>query len=217
MKIKNIFFDLDGTLTDPALGITESIQFALSKLGESVPAVDELLWCIGPPLLESFRKMLDQDSGKAEIALSLYREHYNAKGKFNNKIYAGIPETLQVLIKQGLKLFIATSKPHIFAKDILAHFNLLHLFKVVYGSEFDGALTDKGELIAYILEKEEISAKNTLMVGDRCYDILGAKKHGVCSVGVTYGYGTIEELIGSKADYIIDLPEKILDVVRDLR
>lgn len=215
IKIKNILFDLDGTLTDPASGITGSIQFALRKIGKLVPAVDDLLWCIGPPLMGSFRKILGQDCDKAETALSLYRERYNAEGKYNNKIYAGIPETLQGLIEQGFNLFIATSKPQVFANDILIHFNLLHFFRGIYGSEFDGTLTDKGELIAYILKKEKISAKNTLMVGDRSYDILGAKKNGVYSVGVTYGYGTIEELIGSKADYIIDLPEEILEVAKN--
>ena len=211
----NLLFDLDGTLTDPASGITGSIQYALQKLGKPVPAADDLLWCIGPPLLESFIKMLDTDCDKAETALSLYREHYNAQGKFENEIYAGIPKTLQELIERGFNLFVATSKPRVFANDILVHFNLLQFFRGIYGSEFDGALVDKGELIAYILLKETISAKNTIMVGDRSYDILGAKKHGIYSVGVTYGYGTKEELMGSGADYIIDSPEKIIEVVKN--
>jgi phosphoglycolate phosphatase len=214
-SVFNILFDLDGTLTDPVRGITGSIQYALKKLGKPVPAADELLWCIGPPLLGSFIKMLGTDSGIAETALSLYRDRYSAEGKFKNEIYAGIPETLQGLIEQGFNLFVATSKPQVFANEILVHFNLLHFFRGVYGSEFDGTLVDKGELIAYILKKETISAKNTIMVGDRSYDILGAKKHGIYSVGVTYGYGTKEELIGSGADYIIDFPEEIMGVVKN--
>ena len=213
MKIKNILFDLDGTLTDPVSGITGSIQYAMKKLGKPVPAVDDLLWCIGPPLLVSFRKMLGPDSDKAEKALSLYRERYNAEGKFKNKIYAGIPELLQGLTTQGFKQFVATSKPQLFANDILIHFNLRHFFRGIYGSKFDGTLVDKGELIAYLLKKEAISAINTIMVGDRSYDIIAARKHGIYSVGVTYGYGTKEELIGSKADYIIDFPEEIMEVV----
>ncbi len=213
-SVFNILFDLDGTLTDPASGITESIQYALEMIGKPVPAADDLLWCIGPPLLGSFIKMLGADSDKAETALSLYRERYNAEGKFKNKVYAGIPETLQELIEQSFNLFVATSKPQVFANEILIHFNLLHFFRGVYGSEFDGTLVDKGELIAYILKKETISAKNTIMVGDRSYDILGAKKHGISGAGVTYGYGTKEELIGSGADYIIDFPEEIMEVVK---
>lgn len=214
MKIKNILFDLDGTLTDPATGITGSIQFALKKLGRSVPPADDLIWCIGPPLLGSFKTMLGRNFGEAETALSLYRERYNAEGKFKNEIYPGIPETLQSLLEQSINLFLATSKPQVFANEILIHFNLLPFFKAVYGSELDGALADKGELIAYILEKEKISAENTMMVGDRSYDILAAKKHGIYSVGVTYGFGTIEELRESNADYIIDTPEQLLEAVR---
>lgn len=158
--------------------------------------------------------MLGRNSGEAETALSLYRERYNDEGKFKNEIYPGIPQTLQSLIEQRINLFLATSKPQVFANEILIHFNLLPYFKAVYGSEFDGALTDKGELIAYILKKEKISAENTMMVGDRSYDILGARQNGICSVGVTYGYGTIEELRESRADYIIDSPEQILEALR---
>jgi phosphoglycolate phosphatase len=211
MKIENILFDLDGTLTDPQPGITKSIQYALEKLGKLVPPVDDLLWCIGPPLLGSLRKMLAADAHKAETALYFYRERFNAVGKFENVVYPGIPETLTGLNRQGFNLFVATSKPYVFANDIMAHFDLLRFFKRVYGSELDGALVDKGELIAYILEREAILSKNTMMVGDRSHDILGAKKHGVYSLGVTYGYGTKEELVGSGADYIVDSPQEIID------
>jgi phosphoglycolate phosphatase len=183
----------------------------LEKLGKQVPPVDDLLWCIGPPLLGSLRKMLAADAHKAETALSFYRERFDAVGKFENEVYSGIPETLTWLNLQGFNLFVATSKPYVFANDIMAHFDLLRFFKRVYGSELDGALVDKGELIAYILEREAILSKNTMMVGDRSNDILGAKKHGVYSLGVTYGYGTKEELVGSGADYIVDSPQEIMD------
>jgi phosphoglycolate phosphatase len=213
MKIENIFFDLDGTLTDPKIGFTKSIQYALENLGKPVPAVDDLLWCIGPPLLDSLKKMLAKDVHKAETALSFYRERYNAVGKFENEVYPGIPETLTRLSQQGFNLFVATSKPYLFANDIIAHFNLLPFFKRVYGSELDGSLVDKGELIAFILKKEAILAKNTMMVGDRCHDILGAKKHGLYSLGVTYGYGTTEELMESEADYIADSPQEMREII----
>ena len=215
MKIENILFDLDGTLTDPKPGITRSIQYALEKLGKTVPAGDDLLWCIGPPLLGSLRKILAADADKAETALSIYRERYKAVGKFENKVYPDIPETLTGLSQQGFNLFVATSKPYVFANEILAHFGLLRFFKRVYGSELNGALADKGELIAYILKKETISAKNTMIVGDRSHDILGAKKHGVYSLGVTYGYGTNEELVRAGADYIVDSPQEIMEITKN--
>ncbi len=215
MKIENILFDLDGTLTDPLPGITKSIQYALEKLGKPVPAVDDLLFCIGPPLLGSLKKLLAADADKAETALSIYRERYNAVGKFENKVYPGIPETLTGLNRQGFNLFVATSKPYVFANDILAHFDLLRFFKRVYGSELDNSLVDKGELIAYILKRETILITNTMMVGDRSHDILGAKKHGVYSLGVSYGYGTKEELVESGADCIVDSPQEIIEIAKN--
>jgi phosphoglycolate phosphatase len=217
MKIENILFDLDGTLTDPQPGITRSIQYALEKLGKPVPAVDDLLWCIGPPLQASLRKMLGPDADKAETALSIYRERYSAVGKFENKVYPGIPGTLSELNRQGFNLFVATSKPYVFANDILAHYGVLRFFKRSYGSELDGALADKGELIAYILKKEGLPAKNTMMVGDRSHDIIGAKKNGVYSLGVTYGYGTKEELARAGADYIVDSPQEIIELAKNFR
>jgi phosphoglycolate phosphatase len=216
MKIENILFDLDGTLTDPKSGITESIQYALRKLGKPIPAVDDLIWCIGPPLQDSLKKLLAADTHMTETALSLYRKRYQEIGKCGNQVYPGIPETLTGLIQQGFKLFVATSKPHVYANDIIVHFDLLGFFKRVYGSELDGARADKKELIAFLLKNEEILAENTLMVGDRCYDITGAKKNKVLTLGVTYGYGTIEEMTGAGADYIVDSPQEIIKLARSL-
>jgi phosphoglycolate phosphatase len=159
--------------------------------------------------------MLAADAHKAGTALSIYRERYNAVGKFENKVYPGIPETLTGLSRQEFNLFVATSKPYVFANDILAHFDLLRFFKRVYGSELNGALVDKGELIAYILKKEALLTKNTMMVGDRSHDILGAKKNGVYSLGVTYGYGTKEELVGAGADSIVDSPQEIMEIAKN--
>jgi phosphoglycolate phosphatase len=187
----------------------------LEKLGKPVPVVDDLLFCIGPPLLGSLRKLLAADADKAETALSIYRERYNAVGKFENMVYPGIPETLTGLNRQGFNLFVATSKPYVFANEILAHFDLLRFFKRVYGSELDNSLVDKGELIAYILKRETVLTTNTMMVGDRSHDIIGAKKHGVYSLGVTYGYGTIEELVGAGADCIVDSPQEIMEIVKN--
>ena len=209
MAVKNIFFDLDGTLTDPKFGITKSIQYALKKLGRDVPEIDDLLWCIGPPLRGSFKKILEEDDAMAEIAIGFYREYYIEKGKFENEIYSGIAGVLEKLNQQDFNLFVVTSKPYIFAIEIIKHFDILRFFKSVYGSELDGRLVDKGELIAHALGREKIPAEKTIMVGDREHDIIGAKKNGVLSLGVTYGYGTKEELKKTNADFIADSPEDI--------
>jgi len=216
MKVENILFDLDGTLTDPRVGITRCIQYALEKLGRPVPPADDLLWCIGPPLRESLHKLLSPNTDQAETALSFYRERFNAVGKFENKVYPGIVEILDGLNAQGVRLFVATSKPVVFALDIIRHFSLLPFFTRIYGSELDGDLTDKGALIAHILRNETLAAKKTLMVGDRSFDIRGAKKHGIRSLGVTYGYGTRKELIEAGADYIADSPREILETAKTL-
>jgi len=214
--IENILFDLDGTLTDPKVGITRCIQYAMEKLGRPVPAADDLLWCIGPPLQESFKKLLFPDDGQTETALFFYRERFTVVGKFENKVYPGIIDILDRLNAQGVNLFVATSKPIAFAGDIIAHFGLLPFLKKVYGSDLNGDLTDKGALIFHILQNEKLPAKSTLMVGDRSYDILGAKKNGVFSLGVTYGYGSKIELIEAGADFMADSPWEIVETAKNL-
>lgn len=216
MAIKNIFFDLDGTLIDPRKGITRAIKYSLDKLGKPIPLTEDLLWCIGPPLKESFKKILKSDDETAEIALYFYREYFRERGKFENEVYSGIPMVLQKLNELGLNLFVVTSKPYVYAIEIITYFNLGGFFKEVYGSLLSGELVDKRELISYALKKEKISAKNTLMIGDREHDIIGAKKNGVLSVGVTYGYGTEEELQNVSPDFIAASPEEIFEIaVRD--
>lgn len=216
MTIENVLFDLDGTLTNPICGITESIQYALKELGLPIPAADTLAWCIGPPLIGSLRKILGSDSNLAETALSLYRRHYDAEGKFKNEIYSGIPEMLKSLLRLDINLYVATSKLQSSAYEILDHFDLLNLFKEVYGGQLDNTLVDKEELIAYILEKEGIAKRNVIMVGDRSFDIIGAKKNEILSLGVTYGYGTREELEDSNAQYIVDSPKDIVKIINNL-
>ncbi len=213
MKVKHILFDLDGTLTDPKTGITRCIQYALEQLGVPVPPVDELVWCIGPPLLGSLEKLLKGDTRRAEIALSLYRERFQQVGKFENIVYPEIPNLLAQLNRREYQLFVATSKPRVYARDIIAHFNLSKFFQKIYGSELDGTLSQKADLIGHILEKENLPAQNTLMVGDREHDIIGAKACGVQGLGVTYGYGSREELEEAGANHIIDAPTQLLDVI----
>lgn len=214
MNNRVILFDLDGTLTDPVEGITKSIQHALNELGKPIPETKDLHWCIGPPLLDSFKRILgDNDSEHAMEALMVYRERFSAIGKFENRVYDSIPEVLSLLNKRGFSLFVATSKPRVFAIDIINHFKLDQYFNRVYGSELNGDLIDKTELIDHIITKEGIDRKKSIMVGDRGHDILGAKNNGLSSIGVTYGYGTREELLDSGADWLASSPSGIPDII----
>jgi phosphoglycolate phosphatase len=205
-----ILFDLDGTLIDPREGITRSIQYALEKLGRPAPESDRLLWCIGPPLKESFQILLDDTSSEpAEEALKHYRERYNRTGKFENKVYDGVPETLEALQLAGARLYIATSKPKVFADQIADHFKLRAYFESVYGSELTGERSDKAELIDHILSIERLDRQSTCMIGDRKHDIVGARQNDLNCIGVTYGYGSREELVKAGASRIIDNPKQL--------
>ncbi|MEO3358466.1 HAD-IA family hydrolase [Acinetobacter haemolyticus] len=195
MTIKNILIDLDGTLTDPKAGIHRSIRFALEKLGQPLADEVDLDWTIGPPLKASLAKLLNtQDDGLAEQALAAYRERFSVTGLFENEVYPTVAETLQQLQAQGYGLFLATAKPTIYAKQILAHFKLDQYFTEMYGSELTGERTNKADLIAYILEQQNLNAAECIMVGDRQYDVIGARAHGIETIAVNYGYGTVEEL-----------------------
>lgn len=212
--MKNILLDLDGTLTDSSEGITKSLQYALEKLGQPVPPAEELLCCIGPPLLHSFLDHFQiQPRSLAEKAVGFYRERYNREGQFENRVYQGIPETLDTLKMRGFSLYLATAKPEVQARSILDHFNLSPYFSGIYGSSLSGALGDKGELIDHILRNEQLSVSDTIMVGDRKYDMIGADKCAVRKIGVTYGYGSEEELAEAGADYIIHSPTALADLL----
>lgn len=205
-----ILFDLDGTLTDPKFGITRCIQFALFELGYKTPDTDELHWCIGPPLKESFSLLLKtSDDILLEQAISLYRSRFATIGLFENSVYPQISETLNTIRFAGYKTFVATSKPHIYATQIIEHFGLSSLFNGVYGSELDGTRSLKADLIRHILVTEQLSPSYVMMVGDRKHDIIGAKHNGVTAIGVTYGYGTEEELKNHGADLIAHSPDGI--------
>lgn len=205
-----VLFDLDGTLTDPKPGITRCIQYALSELGYKPPDADKLHWCIGPPLKDSFSQLLKtKDDILVEQALRLYRSRFSTIGLFENSLYPQIPETLKIIRAAGYQTFVATSKPQIYATRIIEYFDLASLFDGVYGSELDGNRSVKGDLISYILERESLSPSAVVMVGDRFHDIIGAKKNNLASIGVTYGYGSREELENHKADLITDCPNEI--------
>lgn len=190
--IRNILFDLDGTLTDPYLGITQSIRHALDSL--DFPYENDLGWCIGPPLLDSFAKILgNQCKASPERALELYRERYSVIGLYENKVYDGILESLGAAKNKGFRIFLATAKPHVFAKKILQHFKLDSYFSGIYGSELTGERTDKKDLLEYILQLECLSPEETLMIGDRKYDAIGASHNKVKFIAAMWGYAEQHE------------------------
>ncbi len=204
----NILFDLDGTLTDPADGITACIQHALRGLGRSVPSREELLSFIGPPLHVSFRDLL-LDDALTDDAVALYRERFADVGLFENRLYAGIPSLLETLQQDGHTLYVATSKPHVYAERIIEHFDLSRFFSAVHGPEFDGTRSDKAELIAHIVACERLASSDTWMVGDRAFDIAGARANAIRSVGVLWGYGSHEELSDAGATELVDRPSRL--------
>lgn len=213
IDFSTILFDLDGTLTDPGEGITNSVMYALKKFNILVNDRSELYRFIGPPLLHSFEKYYGFTKEDARTAVTYYREYYTQKGIWENLLYDGVDSLLQTLSKSGKKLILATSKPEPFAIQILEHFNLLRYFDFVAGALLDETRTTKDEVIFHALSVCHISAENAVMVGDRKYDIIGAAKNGIASIGVLYGYGSREELMLSGANDIaasVSELEKIL-------
>jgi phosphoglycolate phosphatase len=204
-SISNILFDLDGTLTDPGEGITRCIQYALDQFGMAIPPSDQLAWCVGPPLKASFAKLLNtKDEAILDRALVHYRKRFSEKGLFENILYPGVVTSLGNLQRAGFKLFLATSKPRVYAKQILDIFHLTPFFQMVYGSELDGRLSDKSILIAHIIDREGLDARTTLMVGDRIYDIEGGKENRVMTAAVTCGYGTRDEITAAGPDVVFE-------------
>jgi len=213
-NISNILFDLDGTLTDPVEGITRCIQYALERLGAATPLSDQLRWCVGPPLRASFSQLLNTtDETILDQALVHYRKRFSEKGMFENISYPGVASSLGGLRKAGFKLFLATSKPRVFAQQILDHFKMTPYFHRVYGSELDGRLSDKGALIAHIIHEESLDPTATLMIGDRVYDIEGGRVNNVMTAAVAYGYGTRDEINTANPDVVF---ESIADLTRTL-
>lgn len=213
-KYKYALFDLDGTLTDPGEGITRSVQYALAKFGINVENRQELFCFIGPPLHESFEVYYGFSRPDAMKAVEYYREYYAVKGIFENLVYDGIPEMLAKLRDSGVKICLATSKPEIYAKQILEHFGLDGYFTAVAGSEMDGTRTKKAEVVEralMLLGNPDI--KDCVMIGDREHDVLGGAAHGLDTVGVLFGYGSREELERAGATYIAAKPIEIVDII----
>ncbi len=204
---KYLLFDLDGTLTDPKIGITTCVQYALRSFGIEEPDLDKLEPFIGPPLKESFMKFYNMDEEQAEKAVEKYRERFSTTGIFENKVYKGIPGMLRLLQAKGMHLAVASSKPTIYVERILKHFRLEKYFEVIVGSELDGTRVNKDEVVEEALKRlfhnKAIKYSQVYMIGDRKFDVEGARKHQIESVGVTYGYGSMKEFKEAKADYIV--------------
>ncbi|WP_054940488.1 HAD family hydrolase [Paenibacillus ihuae] len=212
-RLKSILFDLDGTLTDPKEGITRCVEYALNKFGIEVAHLDLLLPYIGPPLYDSFVQIQGLPEEQAAQAVIYYRERYSTIGMFENSVIPGIPQLLEALQGMGYTLYVATSKPTVFAEEILRYYGLDGYFKHVAGSNLDGTRSKKREVIQYVLDQNAIAPEEALMIGDREHDIIGAKGCGVASVGVLFGYGSEEELSSSGADYMASTVEEIQEII----
>lgn len=213
--IKNILIDLDGTLTDPKVGITTSARYGLAKVGHAIPESENIDWIIGPPLKASLAKILNVDANDvlADQALLGYRERFAVTGLFENHVFEDVAETLAALKDKGYRLFLATAKPEVYARQILDHFDLLQYFEYPYGSELNGERTNKGDLIAYILKKEQLNPEECLMVGDREHDIFGARNNGIETIAVEYGYGSKQELDQAQPKARIQKFSDLLNVI----
>ncbi|MCM1045325.1 MAG: HAD hydrolase-like protein [Candidatus Gastranaerophilales bacterium] len=210
---KYLLFDLDGTLTDPKVGITTCVQYALQSFGVEEADPDKLECFIGPPLRDSFMEFYGFGEEQAKEAVEKYRERFQDTGIYENELYDGIPQMLRTLQSKGMYLAVASSKPEEYVRRILEHFKIDKYFCVVVGSEMDGARSSKAEVIREVLarlsKEEPIQADQVYMVGDRRHDIEGARENGIESVGVAYGYGSMEELKEAKSDYIVRSVEEL--------
>ena len=205
------FWDLDGTLTDSAPGITHSVRYAMEQMGKPVPPEKDLTCFIGPPLLYSFENYLGLSPADSQHAVDLYRVCYRAGAMLECNVYDGVRETLEELNRRGIVCVLATCKPHEFANNIIKHFDLAKYFAYVSGPEMDGTRNEKHEVIAYALQNLNISSPDAvLMVGDRRDDVVGAKKCNMACVGVAWGFGTKEELDNAGATEVVQKPQELL-------
>lgn len=212
-----ILFDLDGTLTDSAEGITKSVQYALAHFGMQEPDLEKLECFVGPPLMEQFMRYCGFGEEQGREAVRIYRERYSDTGIWENSVYEGIREMLEKLSDRGYTLGMASSKPTYFVRQILERFELLPYFQVVVGSEMDGTRTDKAEVIEEALRQLEVREyrQRVLMVGDKEHDVNGARKAGIPCVGVAYGYGSREELLKAQPLAIVSSVEELTDFLTD--
>lgn len=212
-KKTDILFDLDGTLTDPMIGITKSVRYALTHFDIEVATLEELTPFIGPPLKGSFQKFYGFSEEDAETALQKYREYFSKTGLFENQVYEGIEAMLCALKAHNMRLFVATSKPTVYAKQILEHFHLAEYFDFIGGSELSGERVEKKDVIEYVLKEKNIEPENAIMVGDRCFDVAAGKEAGLATIGVLYGYGDVKELTDAGADALAETVEDLKNLL----
>ena len=210
-----LFFDLDGTLSDPSDGITRSVQHALQRLGRPYPGKSELQHYIGPALRWTFPRLLGTDDNDlVETAIGYYRERYETIGLFENEVYPGVPELLQQLRDDGYPLYVVTSKPTVYSDRIIERFGLDRFFIDVYGPELDGRFDEKQELVEFILRERALDPSRTVMIGDRARDVESGRTNGTRTMGVTYGFGSVEEIAAAGPDEICHSPGDIYPAVR---
>jgi phosphoglycolate phosphatase len=205
-----LIFDLDGTLADPRAGILRCIGHALAHAGASAPRDVQLEQYIGPPLRDVFASILGAEDPRIDAAFRAFREEYGTQGLFEKHLYPGILETLRALQDLAPGMFIATSKPREFAERIAAHFDLTSFFRGIYGCELTGERADKAELLAHLLQEQSLDPADAVMIGDRKYDVAAARANGIRSIGVTWGYGSLDELTQAGADTICHSPADLI-------
>lgn len=207
-----LIFDLDGTLTDSAPGILNCYRHTLSVMGFDEP--DNIMSVLGPPLYDSFAQLCGMNEVQVNEAVRIYRTRYADTGLYENNVYSGIPEMLRQLKNNGKSLLVATSKPEVFAIEILERFRLAEYFDVIGGADINGSRNEKCEVIEYVLDRAGISDRNgILMIGDRYHDINGAKKCGIPCMAVLWGYGSYEELTQHGAEIIANTPQEAADII----
>lgn len=215
MSLAAAFLDLDGTLIDPKEGICRSIQHALAEMGAEVPEIDALTWCIGPPIQESFRVLLGDGADIAE-AVGHYRQRFSEEGLYEADLYDGVGEMLDQLRVSGAGIWVATSKPRVFAEPILDHFGIALWIDGFFGSELDGTNADKTALLAHALAETGVDPAESFMLGDRRHDVEGARNNDIPSIGALWGYGEAGELHLAEADGLAGAPEEVWPLVADL-
>lgn len=217
MGRQNIFFDLDGTLTDSMPGITRAVQYTLRRYGIETEDLDSLKPFVGPPLSESFQEYYHFSDKDASDAVYVYREYYNVKGWMENVPYDGVEDMLKGLKAAGKKLYVATSKPDEMARRVLAHFGLDSYFEFIGGANDDSTRVKKDDVIRYVMESCGLTdPESIVMVGDRKHDIDGGHKAGLKTVGVLYGYGSREELTQAGAEWIAGTPKELENLLKEL-
>jgi phosphoglycolate phosphatase len=210
-----VLFDLDGTLTDPAPGIIGSFRKALVDLGHAPPPFEDLRWIIGPSLRLSFPKVMGEGSDP-EPAVERYRVHYRGGGMYDLSLYDGMMDAVRAIRGASERMFVCTAKPEPYAVPIVERFGYAPFFERVYGAALDGSLDDKADIVAKIIAEQGIDPGRTVMIGDRLHDIHAARRHGIASVGVAWGYGGVEELTEAGATAICARPEDLPEMVAGL-